>query len=121
MLDLFLNVLNLLFSALFSNKTALLLTNQNGEIFSCILLDMKTNKKLNKLKQRISGCLFFDSLETLLSGIHLCRTIQSVTRDTVSSFVATTDPFVSLHKVLKLLFICVLSFPVIFGIFLFVG
>ena len=31
--------LNWLSSALFSRKTALLITNQNGEIFSCILLD----------------------------------------------------------------------------------
>ena len=39
MLGLFLLfALNKLFSALFSKKTALLLTNQNGEIFSCILL-----------------------------------------------------------------------------------
>ena len=39
MLGLFLLfALNYLFSALFSKKTALLLTNQNGEIFSCILL-----------------------------------------------------------------------------------
>ena len=43
MLGLFsLFALNWLFSALFKKKTALLLTNQNGEIFSFVLLDLKT-------------------------------------------------------------------------------
>ena len=85
------------------------------------LFDMKPNKQLNKLKQPISGCRFFDSLEILLFGIPSCRTIQSVTLDTVSSFVVTTYSSVSFPKVLTFLFICALSFRVILGIFLFVG
>jgi len=85
------------------------------------LFDMKPNKQLNKLKQPISGCRFFDSLEILLFGIPSCRTIQSETLDTVSSFVVTTYSSVSFPKVLTFLFICALSFRVILGIFLFVG
>ena len=52
MLGLFLLfALNYLFSALFSKKTALLLTNQNGEIFLCILLQPSSKNFKEKHKK----------------------------------------------------------------------
>ena len=48
---LFLHWINSLLHCL--KKTALVLTNQNGEIFSCILLEEKWEKMKNKLKPKM--------------------------------------------------------------------
>ena len=56
-------------SALFSKKTALLLTNQNGDIFSCILLVIKMHQSIPAVPPGI--CLVFLINGKFLGAGHL--------------------------------------------------
>ena len=60
--------LTTLFSELFKTKTALLLTNQNGEIFSCMLLGVK-----QIICVKLLLALYYVQL-LIVKGSNLCST-----------------------------------------------